>query len=287
MAQSLTNKGSTTTRSSYTHAIRSSEEKMRPPSSGLDTATRPPSAAWRTARRGFSAKPGRFRRQDEGRTAPRRRQDHRKFGHPAGFAHRRLSWPCRSATGASGPAGGRPVTSFHFEARDWRDPARLRARVHLVVRRSRVSLESPIIGGTAFRRLHAGLTSPRARRPVAVAQDPLPELRAGRGGEPKPKKPGRGPSDGSAPASAIRIWRPNRTISSPLICSTRRRSAASGSSSTGPKGRQWQWSMIRVHSGPPLNVPRSGTSENRSEAAKALVESWRAFRKITGSRIYP
>ena len=28
------------------------------------------------------------------------------------------------------------MTSFHFEARDWRDPARLRARVHLVVRRA-------------------------------------------------------------------------------------------------------------------------------------------------------
>ena len=53
MAQSLTNKGSTTTRSSYTHAIRSSEKKMRPPSSGLDTATRPPSRLGEPPEEGF------------------------------------------------------------------------------------------------------------------------------------------------------------------------------------------------------------------------------------------
>jgi hypothetical protein len=63
------------------------------------------------------------------------------------------------------------VTSFHFEARDWRDPARLRARVHLVVRRSRVSLENPIIGGTAFRRLHAGLTAELTWADIPDAED--------------------------------------------------------------------------------------------------------------------
>ena len=40
--------------------------------------------------------------------------------------------------------------------------------------------------------------------------------------------------------------------------------------------------MTRVHPGKPLNVPRSGTTETRSEAAKALVECWRAFRRYYG-----
>ena len=50
----------------------------------------------------------------------------------------------------------------------------------------------------------------------------------------------------------------------------------------GPETGWWLWSMTRVHPGPPLNVPRSGTVETRSEAAKALVGSWRAFRKYYG-----
>jgi hypothetical protein len=42
------------------------------------------------------------------------------------------------------------------------------------------------------------------------------------------------------------------------------------------------WSMTRVHPGPALTVPRSGMTETRSEAAKALVACWRAFRTYYG-----
>ena len=47
----------------------------------------------------------------------------------------------------------------------------------------------------------------------------------------------------------------------------------------GPERGWWLWSMTRVHPGPPLNIPRSGTTETRGEAEKALVGRWRRFRR--------
>ena len=40
--------------------------------------------------------------------------------------------------------------------------------------------------------------------------------------------------------------------------------------------------MTRMHPGPPLNVPSSGMTETRGEAARDLVECWHAFRRYYG-----
>ena len=50
----------------------------------------------------------------------------------------------------------------------------------------------------------------------------------------------------------------------------------------GPESGQWFWTMTRVHPGPALDVPRSGTAETRREGARALLECWEAFRKYYG-----
>ena len=46
----------------------------------------------------------------------------------------------------------------------------------------------------------------------------------------------------------------------------------------GPEGARWRWSMTQVHRGRPFPHPRTGTTETRSKAAKALVTSWQTFR---------
>ena len=46
----------------------------------------------------------------------------------------------------------------------------------------------------------------------------------------------------------------------------------------GPEGGRWLWSMTQVHRGRPFPHPRTGTTETRKQAEKALVNSWRAFR---------
>ena len=50
---------------------------------------------------------------------------------------------------------------------------------------------------------------------------------------------------------------------------------------SGPEKDRWMWSMTRVHAGAPF-LDRSGTTETRGEAARALVESWRAFGRYYG-----
>ena len=50
----------------------------------------------------------------------------------------------------------------------------------------------------------------------------------------------------------------------------------------GSETGQWMWSMTRMHPGPPLNVPSSGMTETRGEAARDLVECWHAFRRYYG-----
>ena len=50
-------------------------------------------------------------------------------------------------------------------------------------------------------------------------------------------------------------------------------------------GRQtggWQWSMTRVNDSAPFDRPRSGMTETRDEAARELIECWRAFRRYYG-----
>jgi hypothetical protein len=53
---------------------------------------------------------------------------------------------------------------------------------------------------------------------------------------------------------------------------------------SGAETGSWLWSMTRMHPGPPLNVPRSGTCETRGEAARELVQCWQAFRQYYGFR---
>ena len=47
----------------------------------------------------------------------------------------------------------------------------------------------------------------------------------------------------------------------------------------GRESGEWQWFLTRINPGAPLNRPRDGTAETASEAARALVECWLAFRK--------
>ena len=50
----------------------------------------------------------------------------------------------------------------------------------------------------------------------------------------------------------------------------------------GGKTGQWMWSLTRVHRGPPLNRPRSGSCTTRGEAARELITCWRNFRRYYG-----
>ena len=51
---------------------------------------------------------------------------------------------------------------------------------------------------------------------------------------------------------------------------------------SGPDDGRWHWSMVQVRPGKPFPRPRSGTRATRGQAAKALVECWRAFRSYCG-----
>ena len=44
----------------------------------------------------------------------------------------------------------------------------------------------------------------------------------------------------------------------------------------------WQWSMTRVNDSAPSDTPRSGMTETHDEAARELIECWRAFRRYYG-----
>ena len=44
-----------------------------------------------------------------------------------------------------------------------------------------------------------------------------------------------------------------------------------------PRESRWLWSLVPVRRGRTFPRPRSGTTETRSEAAKALVTTWREF----------
>ena len=48
----------------------------------------------------------------------------------------------------------------------------------------------------------------------------------------------------------------------------------------GAEAGDWMWSMTCVHPGKPLDVPRSGMTETRGEAARALAECWEAFKAV-------
>ena len=51
---------------------------------------------------------------------------------------------------------------------------------------------------------------------------------------------------------------------------------------SGPDIGRWHWSMVQVRAGKPFSLPRSGTTRTRSQAAFALVGSWRAYQKWYG-----
>jgi hypothetical protein len=52
--------------------------------------------------------------------------------------------------------------------------------------------------------------------------------------------------------------------------------------STGIDAGSWMWSMRLTHPGPAFKQPTTGTTPTRREAARELVECWRAFRRWFG-----
>ena len=46
---------------------------------------------------------------------------------------------------------------------------------------------------------------------------------------------------------------------------------------SGPVCGRWLWSMTKIRPGQPFPRQRTGTTETRSQAAKALVATWREF----------
>ena len=54
------------------------------------------------------------------------------------------------------------------------------------------------------------------------------------------------------------------------------------SGESGSDSGRWHWSMVQARPGKPFSRPRSGTRATRSQAARAVVECWRAFRRHYG-----